>query len=279
METPTFFNHNNYNLFGVLHEPESINEHAGTSTGIVFCSPFAEEKLLSHRVMVNLAREITKVGIYCFRFDYMGHGDSDGNFEDSTIETRLSDIQCAVNFFKNKTGVEEIALLGVRLGATLAVLSCSQIPEIDSLIAISPIIDGKKYIYQCLRSNLSTQMILHKKVIRDRDLLVKDILAGETVNIDGYLITKDIFEQIEAINILSNPTPSSSNVLFIQISNRKNKPLDKGLQTLFEKYKNDSNNVELLNIQRDLFWTENKMYNVHLEKLQGAIINWLNIEI
>ena len=72
METPTFINHNNYNLFGVIHEPESINKDVKLSTGIVFCYPFAEEKLISHRVFVNLARRLTKEGYYCFRFDYYG---------------------------------------------------------------------------------------------------------------------------------------------------------------------------------------------------------------
>ena len=88
METPLFFKNINYKLFGVLHQPEH-GELTKPSLGIVFCHPFAEEKLIVHRVMVNLARRLTKEGIYCLRFDYMGHGDSDGNFEDSTIETRL----------------------------------------------------------------------------------------------------------------------------------------------------------------------------------------------
>ena len=113
METPFFFKTHNYNLFGVFHEPET-NKHSKPSVGIVFCHPFAEEKLISHRVMVNLARKLTEAGFYCLRFDYMGHGDSDGNFEASTIETRLSDIHCAERFLRERTGVDKVGLLGVR---------------------------------------------------------------------------------------------------------------------------------------------------------------------
>ena len=119
IETPFFFPNADYQLFGVLHEPENQTQR----TGFVFCSPFAEEKLWTHRVFVSFAREMAHRGYFVLRFDYMGHGDSEGDFEDSTIESRLSDIKCAVRTLKEKTkNGATVGLLGLRLGATLAAL-------------------------------------------------------------------------------------------------------------------------------------------------------------
>ena len=127
-ETPFFFPNDPYNLFGILHEPEV----EPNGEGFVFCHPFGEEKLWSHRVFVNFARKLAQIGYTVLRFDYMGHGDSDGNFSDATIETRISDIVAAVCWLKdNNSNVNSVSLLGLRLGATLASLTCEQFEGIS----------------------------------------------------------------------------------------------------------------------------------------------------
>ena len=54
-ETPFYFANGSHSLFGVLHEPEA----APVNAGFVFCHPFGEEKLWSHRVYVTFARALT----------------------------------------------------------------------------------------------------------------------------------------------------------------------------------------------------------------------------
>ena len=76
-------------MFGVLHAPEDKTPEAG----ILLCHAFGEEKLWSHRVSVNLAREAVCRGYAAFRFDFRGHGDSAGHSEGCTIDTYLSDIE------------------------------------------------------------------------------------------------------------------------------------------------------------------------------------------
>jgi len=282
METPFFFNNNNYRLFGVLHEPD-LNPstqppppYTLQGVGIVFCHPFAEEKLISHRVMVNLARRLTKEGIYCLRFDEMGHGDSDGNFENSTIETRLSDIRCAVDYLRKRTGVKKIGLLGMRFGGTLAALTCVNVSDIDCLILISPIVDGKSYIEQCLRSNLTTQMATYKRIIKDREQLVRDLMAGEMVNIDGYLLTKTLYEQIQAINLLNLPYILPKHVAIIQVSKNKAKVIDEDLNMLSTRFEDENNGTEFLMVQEDPFWKDSKVYNPTAKRLQDTTLNWLH---
>ena len=69
IETPFFFNNKDIQLFGVIHEPAQPVKNLAW----VLCHPFAEEKLWSHRVYVNLARTLAKSGYTVLRFDYRGY--------------------------------------------------------------------------------------------------------------------------------------------------------------------------------------------------------------
>jgi len=122
-ETPFFFLNGAYQLFGILHEPVRPDH---SRDGVVLCAPFGEEKLIAHRVLVNMARSLAAVGHAVLRFDFMGEGDSGGGFEDSTIASRLSDISAALSMLKEKTGSKKVGLLGARFGATLALLAAAR---------------------------------------------------------------------------------------------------------------------------------------------------------
>ncbi len=274
MEIATFFKNGKHSLFGIIHTPENPPPQS-EKIGIVFCHPFAEEKLISHRVLVNMSRYLTKEGIYCLRFDYMGHGDSSGNFEDATISTRISDIQTAIAYLKSQTGVEKVGLLGLRLGAALAALSADDTFFSNPLVLISPIIKGKTYIRQCLRSNLATQMAVYNKIDQDRKALVNELMNGNKINIDGYLLTKRMYEQFLAVNLFNTPV-NSKNILIVEISKKATKPIDKNIEELCMKYKESKLHVEFINIMDDYFWTDTNIYNPTKHKLQKNILDFLH---
>ena len=169
--------------------------------------------------MVNLARDLTNTGFYCFRFDYRGHGDSEGNFEDSTVETRISDINRAVEFFLDITDIEQVGLFGLRLGATLAVLAAENQQLVQFLILAYPILVGKLYIDQYLRSNLTTQLATYRKIIKDRNQLINDLMSNQPLNIDGYLLSKSFYQQLESINLIEKNQPLNIKTLLLLNAN------------------------------------------------------------
>lgn len=282
METPLFFKNGNYNLFGMFHEAEKNLvadeklEYKKDQVGIIICAPFAEEKLISHRVLVNQARAFAKNGFFGFRFDYMGHGDSEGSFEDATVNTRLSDISAAVNFLRDEKKVNKIVLLGIRFGATLATLMQNKESGIDGLIMINPVLNGKDYIEQVLRTNLTLQMATYKKILKNREQLINEILEGKPANIDGYLLTKSMYEQMCQISLFDNFEIFVKKLLIIQISNKIDKPIDKNLQTFSDQISSTIDNLELINIKENLFWKDEKFYRAKAVTLETAILNWLN---
>ena len=79
-ETPFFFEGDTGSLFGLLHEPDPATP---AREAFVFCHPFGEEKLWTHRTYVSMARRLAERGHPVLRFDFLGNGDSDGAFADS----------------------------------------------------------------------------------------------------------------------------------------------------------------------------------------------------
>ncbi len=283
-EKPFYYKNNNYNLFGILHYPCSrendLFQEANApnkSCGIVFCSPFAEEKLWSHRIFVNFARSLSLKEYTVLRFDYMGNGDSEGNFEDSTIETNLLDIAKSIEVIKRIGNVTCVGLLGLRLGATLAAVSAKENSDIDFLILWEPVINVEEYLQQCLRSNLTTQMVVYKKIIRTRKDITENLLNGKTANIDGYLISGEFYKQASNIDLLNHDVSFSKPVQIVQISKNENSPIKKGLVEFYEKkYRHTNKNSELSLVAEEPFWSEIKTYYQDAPNLFNKTISWID---
>lgn len=267
-EQPFFFTNNDYRLFGVLHLPEN----QPPDEGFVFCHPFAEEKLWTQRVYVNFARELTKRGYAVLRFDYMGHGDSDGDFENSSINSRLSDINCAIDILKNKVEkLSKVSLLGLRLGASLAAITAANRKDISRLVLWDPVTNGNKYMQEMLRINLTTQMATHKKILFNRKTLVQMMKDGESVDIDGYQMSHELYAQATDIDLHRDEIDFGGKSLIVQIG-KENKPLSKDLEALAMRY----SVCELAQVVEDTFWKEIKKYYDRAEQLYRATFEWVD---
>ncbi|CAB3776094.1 hypothetical protein LMG28688_00164 [Paraburkholderia caffeinitolerans] len=136
--------------FGWLHP-------AGGSTGVVLCNPFGYDALCTHRGWRKLAERLAAAGMPVLRFDYPGTGDAEGMEDDpGRVEAWLASVAAAVKHLRAWTGVTRVALVGLRLGATLAALSAERMlgvsepgvdsPGVDSLVLLAPPVTGRRYI-------------------------------------------------------------------------------------------------------------------------------------
>lgn len=283
MDEPFFFDNNNHRLFGILHQPDytlanltpSVCSHK--NTGLVFCAPFAEEKLWSHRVFANFAKTLASKDFSVLRFDYMGHGDSEGNFEDSTIETRISDIIKSVNVLREKSNVTKVGLLGLRLGATLAAIVVEKIKDIDFLVLWEPIVKVEEYLQQCLRSNLTTQMAIYKKITRNRKQITQDLLIGKSANIDGYLVSGEFYKQAAKIDLSNYDFYFQNPVQIVHISKNETAPIKSELKELYENNYRQLNHYSTLSmVVESPFWNEIKIYYQEAHNLFRDTLHWLD---
>ncbi len=266
-ETPVFFPSEKYNLFGVLHMPvEGLAREA-----FVFCHPFAEEKLWTHRVYVSFARELTKAGYAVFRFDCMGHGDSEGDFSESTIESMQADIETAMKYIKNKLDDDiKLNLFGLRFGATLAAQVADNNDAINSIMLWDPIINGSRYMQEILRSNLSAQLAQNGEVTVNREQLVEKMRSGKTVNYEGYDLTGKLFEQASQIDLVKEKRKFTGKCCILQIA-KEGRPVRKEIQSLADRY----NTADILQADEEPFWREIKRYYGRADSLFSASMGWL----
>jgi len=271
MEECNFFSGSGYRLFGCLHWPEGSNRRCG----VVFCEPFAEEKLWSQRVMVNFSRLLARRGYTILRFDFMGHGDSDGDFEDSDVDTRLSDIGKAMEFLKKRAEVRDVGLLGLRWGATLSAIWCERNGEADFMILWEPILDGNAYVQQCLRSSLATQMAAYKKVRYTREQMIKDLEKGQAVNVDGYLISGSFFRQASAIDLTRMAVEFHGPVLIVRFGSGHDIGANEGINRLCENYRRTNPNSNLVEVAEKPFWKDIRLYYQRAGEVFQASLDWL----
>lgn len=271
-ETPFFFeNKRGQKLFAILHSPTDNSGGTAGNMGWVFCHSFTEEKLWAHRVYVSTARLLASQGHTVLRFDYSGYGDSEGTFENSTVDDQLQDITTAISILKDRTEITgNIGLIGLRYGAMLAAMVAETNKTISHLVLWDPVIDMDRYLQEALRANLTTQMIMHGKVIINRDKLTEQIENGKAVNIDGYDLTKIFFNSARKINLMDIVGSFSGACQIIQIG-RANQPLRKDIDSLANKYIN----CQTLQIVEQPFWKEIKYFIQKSDRLQKALTSWL----
>lgn len=266
-ESALFFANGSYRLFGVLHRPAPA---LARGRGFVFCYPCFEEKLWTHRVFVSLARELAAHGYHVLRFDFMGHGDSDGDFEQSTVASRLSDLACALTLLRREIGSETgVGIVGLRFGALLAAVHAERDPHVASLILWDPVVDGAAYMQEVLLSNLATQSAVHQQIRFTREDLAAQMRAGNTVNIEGYELSDALYASASQLNLAAAKNFTGPS-LIVQIGRDNQKP-KKQLESLRASYRR----AELSLCVEEPFWKEIKTFYPRAPRLFAATLDWL----
>ncbi len=265
-EVPLFFRNGTYSLFGVLHKAAASRP----LPSFVFCHPFGEEKLWTHRVFVAYARRLAAAGHTVLRFDYMGNGDSEGAFSDTSLETARADVHAAIEQVRHASGERAVSLLGLRLGATIASLVAEEAEDIRQLILWAPIVDGDRYMQELLRINVTTQMATFKEIRQERPQLVEVMQQGSTVNVDGYEMSLPLYSQVAAVKLASTPHRFVGPCLIAQVD-RQERPSPE-LQRLAASY----SNATLAFAQEEPFWKEiARSYQQPAANLFAVTSSWL----
>lgn len=93
----------------------------------------------------RIAEGLAAGGVSSLRFDFRGHGVSEGRQEDLTLAGVVNDIRAAADEVRRTTGAERIAVLGTSFGGGLAALFAARYPSrVRSLVLINPLLNYKK---------------------------------------------------------------------------------------------------------------------------------------
>ena len=270
-EEAFFFSREGADLFAILHAPgKGVPAQA---TAFVMSHPFGEEKLWSHRVFVSTARALAARGHAVLRFDYMGAGDSSGMTPDTSLRSHLDDLRAAVAELRRRVpGAQRVGFIGLRLGATIAALAAEEGACDGPLVLWDPVIDGEAYFQELLRSNLSTQLAVYGKVLETREVLQEKIRAGTPVNVDGYEIGKQLFEDCARGDLLAPAARRHAGpTLVVQIAANDKAKEREDLKALAGHY---TGGAAALAIEHP-FWREIKPFCGRAANLERVTLEWL----
>jgi alpha-beta hydrolase superfamily lysophospholipase len=193
MERYFFLEHHNKSVYCVEYLPQDL-EHI--KTGVIICSPIRGERIRTHRIFTSLARELQKMNHYVITCDYFGDGNSSGESNELTLESIADDIKAMCSRMLEVVGVKKYYAVGYRMGASVLPLTLDQL-KINKAILIDPILEPVNFLTEALRANLTSQMMRYKKVIKNREVLIREIQEGYTINTDGFLIGREMWESFE----------------------------------------------------------------------------------
>ena len=92
--------------------------------------------------MPTIAKGLAKEGIASIRFDFDGHGKSEGRMQDMTIEKELADARAIWEYVKSLPYVQGIGLLGHSQGGVIASMTAGRLVAEgiapDGLVLIAP---------------------------------------------------------------------------------------------------------------------------------------------
>lgn len=131
-------------LFGIRSEPTGPVRQ----TAVLICPSWGMEYLRAYRASFLLAEQLSRQGFEVLRFDYSGTGDSAGNGGDARLENWIADIGSAASELRELSGCSKLCVLGLRLGALLAIRAIRDGLRADQLVLWDPPASGRAWVQE-----------------------------------------------------------------------------------------------------------------------------------
>lgn len=133
MEKKIYFkNSKGDRLCGILNNPTK-NKNKPI---IVLAHGFSTSK--DSDTYTSLAERLEKHNISTLRFDFYGHGESEGKFEDITISEAVDDVLQAIKYLKS-IDYKKIGLMGSSFGGIASMIAASKSKDLYVLALKSPV--------------------------------------------------------------------------------------------------------------------------------------------
>jgi pimeloyl-ACP methyl ester carboxylesterase len=194
---PCYFGASGAEMFGVYHPPQAA---ADRDVGVVVCPPMGREYLKTHRALRQLALHAARSGFHALRFDYRGCGDSAGEPASFGLREWAQDVASAADELKDRSGVGRVAFVGLRLGATLAVLAAGGRRDVEGLVLWEPVLDGPGYLGEIVDRD--------RAFWRSLEVAVEPPDESGTVGIIGFPVSRSLHDALHGLTLTPARRPA-----------------------------------------------------------------------
>jgi hypothetical protein len=134
--------------------------------------------------------------------------------------------------------VERVGLVGSRFGGTVAALTADR-EDLRHLILIAPILNGSKYVTELLRSRQIVEMLgapAGAESATTVEQLRAEMLETGLINIKGFALRREVAEELQSVNLMTELERFSGRVLAVQVS--RGETIQGSLQKLVARLQN-----------------------------------------
>ncbi|MAG47838.1 hypothetical protein CL617_04485 [archaeon] len=157
---------------------------------IILSHGFASSKESSTNI--ELEKVLNENNISTFRFDFYGHGESEGKFENITISEGVDEVLNCVKFLKEK-GYKKLGLVGGSFGGIVSILAASKLGNGIYLLVLKCPVSNHMEELITKGYRISPEKWKEKGFLEyQKNLRLNYSFYEDSVNIDGYKAAESI---------------------------------------------------------------------------------------
>lgn len=213
---------NSQKLFGFYYPavqqatPQTVSQPSSHQLGVMLLYPIQQEYMRCHWGIKHLAKRLAKQGFPVFKFDYYGSGDSFGESQDFNLQQCLADIQAAEQTFRQQCDIQQIAIIGMRLGATLAAQYARQ-HEIQQLYLWEPVINGQRHWQELkqLQKELLSRIRENSSIFSANPNRHAMHPGKQQEELLGYRVSQQLIDELQELDLMEILQPSEQRTLLV----------------------------------------------------------------
>jgi pimeloyl-ACP methyl ester carboxylesterase len=194
--------------FGWQHLGDS---GASSGLGVVMCPAFAQEEVCLHHGWMALAQDLAQAGHSVIRFDWLGSGNSAD--AELSVPGMVEDVLAAARTLSGQTGVARVVLVGVRLGAAVALLAAGRAEGLAGVALLAPVLSGAGFMRET-RVGASVASLSGLDPVPPQD-------SDVPLNTNGFKWSAAFQAQVAAIDLGKAAAPGVPSLLMPARGDRK----------------------------------------------------------
>ncbi|OAB44634.1 alpha/beta hydrolase [Paenibacillus antarcticus] len=262
MERHINIRHNQEELTASIHYPSSKVNIEGRSKErvplVIICHGFVGNRIGVDRLFLKTARELSEDGYMVVRFDYIGCGESTGDYGKEGLASMIDQTRSVLDYTLDCADVDptRVTLIGHSLGGAVAILTAGRDRRVKNLILWSSV----GYPFNDIVK------------ITGRDVYDTAVKKGSSDYL-GYTFTPAFFESLAPFQPFQQAGKFNGNVLLIHGTSDDSIPVDYAFlyQKVFWMRSEGSCDKEII-FQADHTYSSGP----HREQLLHRTKEWLN---
>jgi pimeloyl-ACP methyl ester carboxylesterase len=167
--------------------------------------------MYSHRAIRHLAEALAERGFPVLRFDYFGTGDAEGEpFGPDHLRLWRESIATALAELRARSGLQTVAIAGLRFGATLAAIAAASDEDVDAVVLWDASVSGRSYLRQI--------QMFATSIGESSDQPTDSGSADGLIEAMGYVFTPGMIGALSAIDLVKQHIRPASRVLLLHRS-------------------------------------------------------------